>query len=124
MAALAAFPILVQRSTGKAMAPGLVSAHAVLTLAGVVVTAIPLVFGGLVFGGKLGGQTATFLEALRGSMHLVRLSTLGLTLLLVGQAVLAVAFVGVAKALVTEWIAVASKWSAPVASGKTAGVRS
>lgn len=124
LAALGVIPILIQRSTGKSMAPGLVSAHAGLSVAGVLITALPLVLGGWVFGSKLQGNTATFLEALRGSMHLVRLSTLGLTILFVGQVALAVAFLGVAKALVTEWITVASKWSAPVASGKTAGVRS
>lgn len=124
LALLAALPVVLERATGKSLSASVLGLHSTLTIAGVALTALPLVLSGLILGSKLGGGTATFLEALRGSMHGVRLSTLGLLLLFAGQGVLAWGMAQLFRRQVAEWLGLAVRWTVPVTTGKTAGVRS
>jgi cytochrome c oxidase cbb3-type subunit 1 len=124
LALVAVLPEFVERSTGRRLAPGLVRAHGWLTLGGVALTAVPFVLAGLVQGARLTDPGAAFLDSLRGSMHLVRLSSLGHLVFLLGQVILWVAWVGWWRARAVEGLASARLWATSAPSGKAAEVRS
>lgn len=124
IAAQAALVELLSRSQGRTLSVGLLTAHSWLTLVGLALAALPLVLGGVVLGLRLSGGTVGFLDALKSSMHLVRLNTLGLTLFLLGQMAYVGALVVLARELVGDVVKLVAGWAAPVSSGKTAGVRS
>lgn len=120
----AIIPDVIARSTGQALSPGLVRLHATLTLVGVSLIAVPLVVGGGIQGARLSDPTMPFMDALRASMHLVRLSSLGLVVFLLGQFVFAFALFGVFRSLVAACATTVRTWADPVSKNRTAGVRS
>ena len=87
-------------------------------------TALPLILGGVFQGVRMADPAMPFVDALRKSMHLVRLSSLGLVVFLVAQLSLAAAFAGLFKGLVMEWINALKSWSVPTPKDRTAGARS
>ncbi len=123
-ALFAIIPDLLARATGRALAPGWVRLHAVLTVVGVLLVAVPLVLGGLLQGARLGDPSISFLDGLRSSLHLVRLSSLGLIVFLAGQVVFAVALAGLFRSLTEECVTTVKSWSVSTAKDRTAGVRS
>jgi cytochrome c oxidase cbb3-type subunit 1 len=123
-ALFAIIPELISRSTGQALSPGLVRLHATLTLVGILLIAVPLVVGGGIQGARLADPVVPFMDALRASMHLVRLSSLGLVVFLLGQFVFAFALFGVFRSLVAECATTVRSWSVPVSKNRTAEVRS
>lgn len=123
-ALFAVIPDLLARATGRPLSPALVGLHANLTLAGVLLTALPLLLGGLLQGSKLADPSIAFMDALRSSMHLVRLSSLGLVVFLLGQCVFAVALIGLFRGLAAEVVMTVKSWAVPFSKSRTAGVRS
>jgi cytochrome c oxidase cbb3-type subunit 1 len=123
-AIFALIPEILTRATGRTLSPRLTGLHALLTVIAVALIALPLIFGGLLQGAKLANPTVPFLDALRGSMHLVRLSSLGLVLFLVAQCVYVLALADVFRAMFREALVTVKSWSAPIARNRAAGVRS
>lgn len=120
---VALVPEFFARATGRELAPGLVAGGTWLTLVGVVVVTLSLTLSGILQGLKLGAGTVPFTEALASSMHLVRLSTLGLMAILAGQVTFGLAIAGAWKSRFIEGVAVVRGWALPSGS-KTVGVRS
>ncbi len=130
----AVIPDFLLRATGRSLSPGLVRLHATLSLVGVLLIGLPLLIGGLLQGSRLADPSVAFLDALRSSMHLVRLSSLGLVVFLLAQGVFGLALVGLFRSLASECVATLKSWSVPIsnananananARNRTAGVRS
>ncbi|MGE3309713.1 MAG: cbb3-type cytochrome c oxidase subunit I [Limisphaerales bacterium] len=123
-ALFAIIPDLLARATGQALNPRWIRLHAALTIFGVLLTALPLVVGGLIQGSRLGDPTIPFLDALRSSLHLVRLSSLGLVAFLSGQVIFLIALSGLFKSLTEECAATVKSWTVSKSKERTAGVRS
>jgi cytochrome c oxidase cbb3-type subunit 1 len=123
-ALFAMIPEMISRSTGQHLSPGLVRLHATLTWVGISLIAVPLVVGGGIQGARLADPMVPFMDALRASMHLVRLSSLGLVVFLLGQFVFAFALFGVFRSLVLECATTVRSWADPVSKNRTSGVRS
>lgn len=125
LAAFAALPTILGRIGGRPLSPGLVGLHGTLTLAGIVVLALSLLLAGWVQGRQLSGNTAAYIDTVKAGMHFVRLSTLGLVLLLGAQVVWVAALVNWFRGLAMEAAGTAKTWLAiSTPSGKHAGVRS
>jgi len=120
----AVLPELISHTSGRTLAPRWVGLHAVLSIVGVLLTALPLIFGGWFQGARMADPTMPFIDALRSSMHFVRLSSLGLVIFLVAQLALAVAFAGLVKEMAMGWLATLKSWSIPTPKDRTAGARS
>ncbi|MBX3745182.1 MAG: cbb3-type cytochrome c oxidase subunit I [Verrucomicrobiae bacterium] len=119
LAVMAVVPEMVERATGRPLNSGLMNWNGRLMLIGVGLIAIPLLLAGVVQGLGLNSGTRPFLEVLRGSMHWVRLSTLGYMVLLAGQLVFLLAVMGWWRTAVREWMAgVVAYWSAPVSDDR------
>jgi cytochrome c oxidase cbb3-type subunit 1 len=113
----ALLPDLLARSSGIKLAPGLLSAHAWLSLIGVALIAVALLLAGVVQGlGLSAGKP--FLEVMRSSMHPVRFSTMGLLIFALGQVTFFVAVLRLLGATAREYVTVARGWFAPVQTGK------
>lgn len=123
LAILAVAPDVFARATGRALPSGLVALNAWLSLAGVLIVTAAFVVAGVLQGLKLSGGQAPFVDALASSMHLVRLTTLGLMALLGGQLALVLAITVAWKEQLTHGVSLVRGWMAPTA-GKTLGVRS
>jgi len=120
----AIIPEIISRSTGQALSPGLIRLHATLTLTGILLIALPLLVGGGIQGSRLADPSLAFMDTLRASMHLVRLSSLGLVVFLLAQLVFAFALFGLFRALAMECVTTVKSWSVPASKNRTAGVRS
>lgn len=114
LAALALLPEFLYRATGRSLPVGMVRLHGWLTMAGVVIIAVSLLLAGLVQGLGLSSESKTFMQALGGSLHLVRLSSLGVTLLFVAQIIYGLALMSFFRAVVGDWVQVGRGWFAPV----------
>jgi cytochrome c oxidase cbb3-type subunit 1 len=84
----AAMYFIVPRLLGKHVSPGLVRAHWWLTVWGVALAFLPLMAGGMAQGMRLQNSDLAFLEISRGTLHYLRLSTVGDTLLMAGHLIL------------------------------------
>lgn len=124
LAVIAVLPEAFERSTGKVLAPGLVSAHAWLTLVGMVLVAVPLLLAGVVQGSALAKVAGTYMDSLNGSMHFVRLSSLGFTLFFLGQLALLAAVLNSGREWLMEFVGVVKGWSAMPGERKGVGARS
>ena len=82
---------------GELWKPQLVRAHFGLAVAGILFTAIPFLLGGLVQGFQLNDVKVPFLDTVKTTLMVVRISTLGDLLLLAGHAVFVLNIVGVAN---------------------------
>lgn len=119
----AVIPELVRRSCDHELSPTWVAAHAWLSLLGLGLIALPLLVAGWTQGAILAGRDHTFMDALRGSLLWVRLSSLGYTVLFLAQVALVIALVGWVRAWLTQTCASFRSWvSTPI--GKGAEVRS
>lgn len=123
LAILAVAPEVFARATGRELPTGLVALNAWLSLAGVLIVTVAFVAAGVLQGLKLSGGQVPFVDALAGSMHLVRLTTLGLMALLAGQVALVLAITLAWKEQLLHGATVVRGWMAPT-TGKTLGVRS
>lgn len=123
LALVAVLPEMLARCTGRTLAPGLVTAHAWLTLVGIALIALPLLLAGVLQGASLAGRAGTFMDSLTRSLHGVRLSSLGFTVLFLGQLAWVAALAGLFRGWMRECIATVQGWSVPV-NVKSAGVRS
>jgi cytochrome c oxidase cbb3-type subunit 1 len=85
-ALLGALYVILPAVAGTTLpSPGLVRAHLHLTLAGLVLLVAGLALGGVVQGLRLADASVPFLTVVKGTTPFVGLSTLGTTLLLLGQ---------------------------------------
>jgi cytochrome c oxidase cbb3-type subunit 1 len=82
---------------GELWKPGLVRAHFGLAIAGILFTAVPFLLGGLIQGFQLNEVKVPFLDTVKTTLMVVRVSTLGDLLLLAGHAVFVLNVVGVAN---------------------------
>jgi cytochrome c oxidase cbb3-type subunit I len=85
MTMFAAVYHIFPKITGIAICPNRVRAHFGLSIAGVILFALPLLIAGVLQGFKLVGGEAPFANVVKASMMPFRVSTLGETLLLVGN---------------------------------------
>ncbi|MCC7377589.1 MAG: cbb3-type cytochrome c oxidase subunit I [Verrucomicrobiales bacterium] len=123
LAVIALLPEVFAKTMGRKLAPGLVLAHAWLTMAGILLIALPLLLGGVAQGAALSKVSGSFVEALQGSMHFVRLSSLGFTVLFVGQLALLVAVLNSGRELLMEFLNTVKGWSAVSGDRKGVGAR-
>jgi cytochrome c oxidase cbb3-type subunit 1 len=123
LAVIALIPEVFARTTGRTLATGLVTAHAWLSLVGVLLIALPLLFGGVAQGAALSRVSGTYMEALQSSMHFVRLSSLGFTVLFVGQLALLAAVLNAGRAMLAEFIQLLKGWAAVPGDRKGVGAR-
>jgi cytochrome c oxidase cbb3-type subunit 1 len=112
LAVMSALPGFLAAAGGRTVPAGWVTLHAWLSAGGVALISVPLIIAGGVQGGLLSGGSG-FMEALRASMHLVRLSSLGLTVFFLGQVIWFVALLGVWWATVREARAQFHAWTTP-----------
>ncbi|MBL9134687.1 MAG: cbb3-type cytochrome c oxidase subunit I [Verrucomicrobiales bacterium] len=124
LAVIAVLPETFERATGRALAPGLISAHAWLTMVGVILVAIPLLLAGVVQGSALAKVAGTYMESLQGSMHFVRLSSLGFTLFFIGQFALLAGVLNVGREMLMDFVGIAKGWAAVPGDRKGVGARS
>ncbi len=124
LAFLALLPDFVARTSGRTLNPALVRWHAILTLAGIGLIALPLILAGVIQGLSMARAASTYMDVLRGSLHAVRLSSLGFTLLALAQFLLVGALFGVARQLLNDGLATLRQWSAVPVNGKRAEARS
>ncbi len=122
LAFVAVLPGFLAAATGHRLSARLVHWHGAFSLAGVLLTALPLILAGFAQGTSWEGKTAGFMDSLTASMRFVRLSSLGLVLFLAGQVIWCVAVADWMKGLATEVLDVVRGWAAPLI-GKGAGAR-
>lgn len=115
LALLAVLPEWVDRTTGARLSGSGVSWGSLMTAVGLGLVVVPLLMAGVAHGAGLGNLDRTFMEVLRSGMMWVRLSTLGFTLMFLGQVIwlstVMVWWLGWARERVREQVA---GWSAPV----------
>ncbi len=114
LALFAVLPMLVLRSVGREMSPGLVRFHAWATGIGVLLIALPFILAGLVQGLGLASGNLTFMEALHRSLMLVRVTSLGYFVFFLGQFAWVLALAGVLKGVFVENFGTLRAWIAPV----------
>jgi cbb3-type cytochrome oxidase subunit 1 len=118
LSAIAVAPEVFRRGCGRAFSPGLIRTHAWLTLIGVALIALPLLGAGVIQGLLLAGGERPFLDALRASLGLVRISTLGYAAFFFGQVALFLAALGAAREAAAECVAMARDWAGPAGAGE------
>lgn len=122
-AILAVLPEFFERATGRSLSAGLVGLNATLTLAGLAIIVASLLLGGVLQGFALSDPGKAYMDTVKGSMHGVRLSSLGFGLLFLAQLPLLAAVGSALYSVVNDAMDTVKGWSvAP--SGKGMGARS
>ncbi|MCC6233992.1 MAG: cbb3-type cytochrome c oxidase subunit I [Verrucomicrobiales bacterium] len=120
---LSVLPEFVERATGRRLNPGLLNLNATLSLVGVGVVVLSLILAGVIQGMSLSNPGKAYMDTVKGSMHGVRLSSLGFLLFFLGQLPLLAAVVGGLTAVARDAVGAVKSWGlAP--TGKGMGARS